>query len=114
MANYLMIVYGNPVEGQEEEFNDWYNNTHIHEIVEKVPGMVSAQRFALDPKNSKDNHPSHKYLAIYDVETDDPEKTFEALSKLVEAGKLEGCDALCRDTLGRGFYAPVTDKILEK
>ena len=111
MAKYMMIVFSNPVEGKEDEYEDWYSNVHVSEIVEKVPGFVSAQRFAMVPEHSNGGRPDHRYLAVYDVETDDPEKTFAKLSEMVTAGALVNSDALCRETLGRGFYVPVTDRL---
>jgi hypothetical protein len=38
------LVFSNPVPGMEDEFNEWYSDRHVHEIV-RVPGYVSAQRF---------------------------------------------------------------------
>ena len=68
MAKSVLMVLTNPVAGKEDEFNDWYTNVHIREIVE-VPGIVSAQRFKLAEAQSGPVG-SHEYLAIYEVEGD--------------------------------------------
>ena len=40
----IQLVYSNPVPGMEDEFNEWYSDRHVHEIL-RVPGYLSAQRF---------------------------------------------------------------------
>ena len=38
------LVYANPVPGREVEFNEWYQNTHMGDLVQR-PGFIGAQRF---------------------------------------------------------------------
>jgi len=42
---FVQVVFSNPVEGKEDEFNEWYDNVHVPELL-AVPGMVSATRYA--------------------------------------------------------------------
>src|SRR3546814_6479308 len=42
----LYIVLTNATPGDDEQFNDWYTNTHIPDVL-AVPGFVAAQRFRL-------------------------------------------------------------------
>ena len=44
MPRYNLIVLTNPVDGREDEYNDWYTNVHLDDVL-KVPGVVAAQRF---------------------------------------------------------------------
>ena len=44
MAQRALFVFTDPVEGKEEEYNDWYNNVHLAEVCQ-VEGFLSAQRF---------------------------------------------------------------------
>jgi hypothetical protein len=46
MARHTFVVFTNPTEGQEDEYNDWYDNTHLSDVL-KVEGFVAAQRFKL-------------------------------------------------------------------
>jgi hypothetical protein len=62
----LLVVFSNPTEGREEEFNDWYDNTHLREVCE-VPGITGAARYYL---GADDPNGAHKYLAIYNLEGD--------------------------------------------
>ena len=55
---------------REQEFNDWFDNIHLPDVL-KTPGYVSAKRFVI--KESKMGR--GKYLAIYEIETNDIEKT---------------------------------------
>jgi len=43
----LFVVKSNAQAGREDEYNSWYNNIHLPEIL-KIDGFLSAQRFALD------------------------------------------------------------------
>ena len=51
---------------KEEEFNEWYNNVHVPEVL-TAPGMVRAERFVAE--GSSQGLP--KYLAIYELEDED-------------------------------------------
>ena len=63
---FKFIVFSKPVEGMEEEYNDWYQNTHLREVCE-VPGFVSAQRYKLSMDLAEDSG-AHPYVALYDIE----------------------------------------------
>ena len=61
---------------REQEFNDWFDNIHVPDVL-KTPGYVSARRFVIkEPKMGRG-----KYLAIYEIETDDIEKTLALRDK---------------------------------
>ena len=46
MTKHVLIALTNPVEGREQEFNEWYDNQHVPDFL-ALPGCVSAQRFKL-------------------------------------------------------------------
>ena len=70
MARYLFVVNSNPAEGREREYNEWYSNRHVADLL-AVPGVVSARRFVLEEAQPADVPRPFKYLALYEVETDD-------------------------------------------
>jgi hypothetical protein len=72
-----MVVLTNAAEGREDEFNEWYDNTHINEIL-AIPGMESGQRFRL-PGEPGPNQP-YRYLTIYEIETDDLDAVWARLA----------------------------------
>jgi hypothetical protein len=71
VARYLFVVSSNPAEGREQEYNDWYSNRHLADL-RALPGVVSARRFILNDTQLAATAPQpFKYLALYEVETDD-------------------------------------------
>ena len=72
MARYLLFAYSDCKDpSREDEFNDWYNNMHVPDMME-VPGMISATRWVSAHENLEGEQ--RKYLAMYELETDDLEK----------------------------------------
>jgi hypothetical protein len=68
MARYLYFAFSDCKDpAREEEFNKWYSNMHLPDMLE-VPGMIKATRYvSADPKEGE----HRKYLALYELETDD-------------------------------------------
>jgi hypothetical protein len=76
MASYKFLVLTNPNPGREHEYNRWYDEIHLGDVVD-VPGFVAAQRFRIEDAES---FSGYRYLSIYDIESDDPKATFAALT----------------------------------
>ena len=76
MERYLFVTYTDCADlSREEEFNEWYNNVHVPDMLE-TPGMISATRWEnVYPKGNN----RRRYVAMYELETDDVEKFDEAL-----------------------------------
>jgi hypothetical protein len=70
MARHLFVVYTNPAQGGEQEYNDWYSNRHLADLL-AMPGVVSARRFMLADAQMSEVPQAFKYLALYEIETDD-------------------------------------------
>jgi hypothetical protein len=73
----VYMVYSNPAEGREEEYNDWYSSVHLQEVV-RVEGFISAQRFELT-KSQLIEEQHYKYMAIYEIENEDVPGTTDRL-----------------------------------
>ena len=108
MARYTFVVLTQPVEGQEDEYNDWYTNRHLSDVV-RVNGFVSAQRFRLSETDPAQQF-SHKYLALYEVETDDLEKVRLALAQ-TPADLMPISPALDRANAVACYFEPITDVV---
>ena len=79
MANkQLVLVLTEPTEGQEEEFNRYYEDLHLDEVLEST-GWKSAQRFRLVDQAGRDCPLS--YLAFYVTEADDSETAIEVMNR---------------------------------
>ncbi|MDC0220108.1 hypothetical protein OAL54_00035 [Gammaproteobacteria bacterium] len=73
----LYIVKANPMIGREDEFNRWYDEIHLDEVLQ-ISGFKSAQRFIVTEQQMQPSQ-SHSYLAIYELDDDDLEKTLQNL-----------------------------------
>ena len=112
MAKYTFIVLTNPVEGKESEYNDWYNRHHIPDVL-NVPGFVSAQRFRLaDTQMSRDGNRAHKYLAVYEIETDDLAGTLKELRARGGTAEIVPSDAIDMKNVASYIFSPVAEKVL--
>jgi hypothetical protein len=86
MQKWLAIVESNCANSaKENEFNEWYNSTHLPDMLE-LPEMKRAVRF----ENLKPSNGEAKYLTVYEVETDDIAKTLEKAGKLLELKAKQG------------------------
>jgi hypothetical protein len=78
MAKYRLIAMANPRAGQEEEYVRWYHDHHMHEVLE-VDGIVAGQRFRVAESQLSQDPSAWRYLAIYELDTDDPQAVVDAL-----------------------------------
>lgn len=98
-----LVVLTNCVEGEDEEFNRWYSDMHLDDVL-KVQDFVAAQRFRLAGVVSADK--PYRYCAIYEVETDDPAAALARLQ--AKAGTPE---MFVSDTLAPPAYAVLYEEI---
>ena len=90
MAKFKLVVLSSPVAGKDGEFHDWYQNHHLPEIV-ALPGGVGAQRYKLVARLIGAD--TNQYLAIYDIECDDPRAFLGAMGKAAADGTFTQTDA---------------------
>lgn len=100
MAKYLIAVETNCADASREaEFNEWYDKTHLPDVLE-TPGFIRATRY----ENTEPSKERAKFLALYEVETNDIEKFNKAnadnMAKKRAAGRFS--DLLVIG--GRGLY----------
>ena len=112
MAKHTFIVFTNPVEGKESEYNDWYNRQHVPDVL-NVPGFVSCQRFRLaDAQMSRDGNRVHKYLAVYEIETDDLAATLKELRARGGTAEIVPSDAIDLKNVATYVFTPIAEKVL--
>ena len=109
MAKHVFVVVTNPTPGKEKEYNDWYTNVHLGEVC-AVEGITSAQRFNY---NTGDNL-AGPYLALYEMETDNPSGVIAALQKAAESGNMQMSDALDQKKISTTVFTQITDKVFSK
>ena len=87
MEKWVLVVHSNCSDpAREDEFNDWYNNIHLPDLMENTD-FVRASRF-VNPDSSA--WESGKYLAIYEIETEDISQTSAAMEKRRAELKAQG------------------------
>ena len=82
MPKAIMFVQSRPsTPDREDEYNDWYTNTHLPEVLD-IPGITAARRFkASDVAPPADG--AHQYCAVYELECDDLDAVMPALARTV-------------------------------
>jgi hypothetical protein len=109
MARHILLVLTEPVAGMEDEYNDWYSNTHLRDVL-KLDDFVSAQRFEHVKKHDEDVA-LRRYLAIYEAETDDVRATYARLAAVGGTDAMPMSPAFdAPRTLGL-YYKPITEKL---
>jgi hypothetical protein len=107
MVSYKMIVLTKPVAGREDEYNEWYNDIHLAELL-STDGFVAAQRFKLA---GGPNAPA-PYLAIYEIESENFAETFKLIEQRLAEGKISTSSALDVPSAVLAAYEPITARIL--
>jgi hypothetical protein len=96
----IMTVFGDVVSPEREaEWNDWYDNVHLADVC-AVPGVLSARRFVRSETRSVLDAPvagGQRYLAVYEIETDDPDAVEREMGERGADGRLRPTDAWASD-----------------
>ena len=74
----ILIVTTDPSSQWEDELNRWYDEEHIVDELQRVPGVLSARRFVSSPQVRDEVFGDMAvpavfphYLAIFELETED-------------------------------------------
>ena len=108
MARDILVVLSNAKEGRDEEFNAWYNNRHLADVL-KLEGFVAAQRFKLADAQLMPECP-HTYLSIYELETENLESSTQALFAAATGG-MEISEAMDMETTVAFAFSPITERV---
>ncbi|MFC1948557.1 hypothetical protein ACFLW0_00045 [Chloroflexota bacterium] len=86
MEKHILVVGLNCSDpAKEDEFNEWYNTIHLPDVLE-TPGFVRATRWEhTDPKEG-----DAKFLALYDIETEDIQATMKAMGENLAKKREQG------------------------
>lgn len=113
MGSYRFVVLANATAGMEDEFNSWYNEVHLKEVLQ-VPGMKRAQRFKIHkPSLLPHQDPAHDYLAIYEIETDDIAATLADLRSRPNTPAMTISPAFDLTTVSPLIYEAITPVVHE-
>ena len=103
MAKWLLMVETECNDAaRESEFNEWYNKIHLPDVLE-TPGFIGATRYERpEPLEGKP-----KFLATYEIETDDLNATMKALRNNLAQKKTEGRYSELVVIVSQGVYRQI-------
>jgi len=111
LENGLMLVLSNPTAGDDDEFNEWYDSTHVPEVL-SVPGVVAAKRYDLAPIETPEVEgmeapapPAHRYLAVYELDRDGNEVMGDLVGRIL-SGEMTMSETLDMSTVGLSVWRP--------
>ena len=102
-----LVVYTRCEPGRDDEFNKWYDEIHVGEVL-ALPGMTACQRFKLSDSQMMPDH-KFRYMAIYEFDC----SPAEALKAMGEgAGGFNMSEDL--EAPYMAIYEPLGDRVLSK
>ena len=109
MAKHVFVVFTNPLEGREDDYNTWYSDVHLQDVLQ-IPGIIAAQRFKLSDVQRDPPPFPWRYLPLYEIETDDLNHTLGALRQRAGTSAMVISDAVASERIG-WFFQPITPKV---
>lgn len=110
---FIQMVFSNPLPGRDDEFNEWYDNVHVPQLL-AVPGMLSAQRYALRDtemyRAPGGSIPEHRYAIIYEM-AGDIDAIMQRIREEVAAGHIVMHDSLDMNSWRLAFWTPYGAKV---
>lgn len=100
MKKYKLVAFTNAVEGKDAEFNTWYDDQHVRDVC-AIPGILSADRMVCVGEGP------HRYLTIYEIETDDIDGVMTELGKRAGTDAMPITDALDQPTASAAVWQPM-------
>lgn len=118
MTDCLMLVFANPVAGQDDAFNEWYDSRHVADVL-AVPGVVAGQRYDLAPMVVAEGtelpadlpQQPHRYLALYELNRD-PNDVMKAFLDRVADGQIALSETLDLATVSMAFWTTRSERIV--
>ena len=100
MAKWLLVVETNCTDAaRETEFNEWYDKTHLPDVLE-TPGFIRATRY----ENTEPSERKAKFLATYEIETNDIDRFMKTHTANMDKKRAEGRFSELLVVVSRGFY----------
>ena len=104
MAHAILVVHTEPSAPERtDEFNTWYDTVHIPQVIERVGGIVSARRYVAS--RSGPAHPGQPYLAIYEIEAEDPGLVLQEMMRRSTTGEMTPSEAVDAENAKIWMYA---------
>ncbi len=108
MSKFILVALTRCTDpAREAEFNDWYTNVHVRDALTN-PGFLSGTRYRIldEPLVGEGRN---QYLAIYEMETDDPAAWMATLREHSQGDPQQSYDAWEIELIAA--YEPITGRI---
>ena len=110
MERHILLVQTNALPGREDEFNEWYTNTHLKDVLQ-LPGYVAAQRFEYNCTSLYPGEPAveapYRFVAVYEIEGD----ASDAAKALAAARSSMYLSPAMSEVKLSLLYTPVTERM---
>ena len=107
MAKWLLVMSTDCNDpSRENEFNDWYDKIHLPDILE-TPGFVKATRY----ENTDPSVSTGKFLAVYEIETENIDKTMAALQENLNKKRQQGRRSELVVVVSRAAYRQISSLV---
>jgi hypothetical protein len=87
MDKYHFLISSRPVQGQEAEYNRWYDEEHIADVL-AIPGFTGARRLVTEKADGRE------YLTIWEIESDDPKSVIAQIGVRAKSGEMRMSPAI--------------------
>jgi len=90
MAKSMFMAWSSPVDdASDSEFNAWYEGTHVPQVRAAIPAITSVRRYRVADVPGVGDAPAHRYLAVYEMDTDDVAGAMASLGAAGAEGRLD-------------------------
>lgn len=104
---FIYLVLTNPTPGHEDEFNHWYTDRHVPDVL-RVPGVVSAQRFRRTAQQRGSGPQPWQYLALYECDAAEPNVVTDGIQARYNTPAMPISDALA-EVRYACYFEPLTE-----
>ena len=98
----LLIVMAKITPEKEEAFNRWYNEVHLPQALERLPGVLGGRRYKIQEERTLHEggeftiDTAYQYMAIYEFEN------FEVMQASLNSGQLSDSIREYNEAFGEG------------
>lgn len=103
MGKYVMVVQSQAKPGRDDEYNQWYDDVHFAHVC-AIPGVKSGRRFEAVPSTPSIGKPGLRYLAIFEIEAEDPNSVVSELRTRAADGTMDISEALDSESVVSWLY----------
>ena len=90
MAKSMFMAWASPVdEASDAEFNAWYDGTHVPQVRAAIPAITAVHRYRLADVPGVGGAATHRYVAVYEMDTDDVAGAMAALGAASTEGRMD-------------------------